>query len=41
VYSITFLGLGALPQQRLVRFMAKTAVFSHWLAGPAIADGPT
>src|SRR3954467_9850700 len=29
-----FLGLGALPQHRLVRFMAKSGVFSHWFAGP-------
>jgi 1-acyl-sn-glycerol-3-phosphate acyltransferase len=35
-FDFTFLGLGALPQQRLVRFMAKAAVFSHWLAGPAM-----
>jgi 1-acyl-sn-glycerol-3-phosphate acyltransferase len=35
-FDFTFLGLGALPQRRLVRFMAKAAVFSHWLAGPAM-----
>jgi 1-acyl-sn-glycerol-3-phosphate acyltransferase len=35
-FDFTFLGLGALPQQRLVRFMAKSAVFGHWLAGPAM-----
>src|SRR5690242_6777986 len=33
-FDFTFLGLGALPQHRLVRFMAKSAVFSHWFAGP-------
>jgi 1-acyl-sn-glycerol-3-phosphate acyltransferase len=33
-FDFTFLGLGALPNRRLVRFMAKSAVFSHWLAGP-------
>ncbi|WP_371821215.1 lysophospholipid acyltransferase family protein [Blastococcus sp. PRF04-17] len=27
------MGLGALPQHRLVRFMAKAAVFDHWFAG--------
>ena len=27
--DFTFLGLGALPQHRLVRFMAKASVFSH------------
>ena len=27
-------GLGALPQHRLVRFMAKSSVFDHWFAGP-------
>src|ERR687889_2327684 len=31
--DFTFLGLGALPQHRLVRFMAKSAVFEHWFAG--------
>src|SRR5215211_8232835 len=31
--DFTFLGLGALPQHRLVRFMAKAAVFDHWFAG--------
>ena len=35
-FDFTFLGLGALPQHRLVRFMAKKAVFDHWLAGPAM-----
>ena len=30
-FDFTFLGLGALPQHRLVRFMAKAAVFYHWL----------
>ena len=33
-FDFTFLGLGALPRHRLVRFMAKAAVFSHWFAGP-------
>src|SRR4051794_1507934 len=33
-FDFTFLGLGALPQHRLVRFMAKAGVFSHWFAGP-------
>src|ERR671927_1252426 len=33
-FDFTFLGLGALPQRRLVRFMAKAAVFDHWFAGP-------
>ena len=32
--DFTFLGLGALPRFRLVRFMAKAAVFQHWFAGP-------
>jgi 1-acyl-sn-glycerol-3-phosphate acyltransferase len=32
-FDFTFLGLGALPQHRLVRFMAKSAVFDHWLSG--------
>ena len=32
--DFTFLGLGALPQHRLVRFMAKASVFGHWFAGP-------
>ena len=32
--DFTFLGLGALPQHRLVRFMAKDAVFRHKIAGP-------
>ena len=32
--DFTFLGLGALPQHRLVRFMAKAAVFHHWFSGP-------
>jgi 1-acyl-sn-glycerol-3-phosphate acyltransferase len=35
-FDFTFLGLGALPQHRLVRFMAKSAVFDHWAAGPAM-----
>ena len=33
-FDFTFLGLGALPQHRLVRFMAKAGVFGHWFAGP-------
>src|SRR3954464_9157114 len=33
-FDFTFLGLAALPRQRLVRFMAKAAVFGHWFAGP-------
>ncbi|MGY2084791.1 lysophospholipid acyltransferase family protein [Blastococcus sp. SYSU DS0539] len=33
-FDFTFLGLGALPQHRLVRFMAKSAVFDHWFSGP-------
>src|SRR5215218_3187242 len=33
-FDFTFLGLGALPQRRLVRFMAKAAVFHHWFSGP-------
>src|SRR4051794_41965581 len=33
-FDFTYLGLGALPQHRLVRFMAKSAVFGHWFAGP-------
>src|SRR5215203_2652273 len=33
-FDFMFLGLGALPQHRLVRFMAKSAVFQHWFAGP-------
>src|SRR5919206_272279 len=32
--DFTFLGLAALPQRRLVRFMAKSAVFTHWFSGP-------
>src|SRR5215210_2555860 len=32
--DFTFLGLGALPRHRLVRFMAKASVFDHWFAGP-------
>jgi 1-acyl-sn-glycerol-3-phosphate acyltransferase len=32
--DFTFLGLGALPQGRLVRFMAKASVFRHRFAGP-------
>ena len=33
-FDFMFLGLAALPQFRMVRFMAKAAVFSHWFAGP-------
>jgi 1-acyl-sn-glycerol-3-phosphate acyltransferase len=33
-FDFTFLGLAALPQHRLVRFMAKAAVFQHRFAGP-------
>ncbi len=33
-FDFTYLGLGALPQHRLVRFMAKASVFGHWFAGP-------
>src|SRR3954453_1386686 len=32
--DFTFLGLAALPQHRLGRFMAKSAVFTHWASGP-------
>ncbi|MGY1705642.1 lysophospholipid acyltransferase family protein [Geodermatophilus sp. SYSU D00697] len=32
--DFTFLGLAALPQRRLVRFMAKASVFSSRLSGP-------
>jgi 1-acyl-sn-glycerol-3-phosphate acyltransferase len=32
-FDFTFLGLGAVPSHRLVRFMAKSAVFEHWLSG--------
>ncbi|WP_116451801.1 lysophospholipid acyltransferase family protein [Blastococcus litoris] len=33
-FDFMFLGLAALPQHRMVRFMAKAAVFGHWFAGP-------
>ncbi|WP_222194918.1 lysophospholipid acyltransferase family protein [Modestobacter italicus] len=33
-FDFTYLGLIALPQHRLVRFMAKAAIFGHWFAGP-------
>src|SRR3954469_6267159 len=33
-FDFTFLGLGALPRHRLVRFMAKAGVFRHRFAGP-------
>ncbi|RZU31686.1 lysophospholipid acyltransferase family protein [Blastococcus saxobsidens] len=32
-FDFTFLGLAALPQHRLVRFMAKKAVFDHGFSG--------
>jgi 1-acyl-sn-glycerol-3-phosphate acyltransferase len=32
-FDFTFLGLAALPQRRLVRFMAKSGVFDDWFAG--------
>jgi len=32
--DFTFLGLAAVPQHRLVRFMAKSAVFSNRVSGP-------
>ncbi len=32
--DFTFLGWAARRQRRLVRFMAKDAVFRHWLSGP-------
>ena len=32
--DFNFLGLAALPQHRLVRFMAKASVFDHWSSGP-------
>src|SRR3954462_6968781 len=32
-FDFTYLGLGALPQHRMVRFMAKSSVFDHWFAG--------
>ncbi|SFF46421.1 lysophospholipid acyltransferase family protein [Blastococcus tunisiensis] len=33
-FDFMFVGFGALPRHRLVRFMAKSAVFDHWFAGP-------
>src|SRR3954449_4368915 len=33
-FDFTYLGLGALPQHRLVRFMAKAAVFHNRYSGP-------
>jgi 1-acyl-sn-glycerol-3-phosphate acyltransferase len=33
-FDFTYLGLAALPQHRLVRFMAKSAVFDHRVSGP-------
>src|SRR6195952_5137596 len=33
-FDFTFLGLGALPQHRLPRVLAKSSVFGHWFAGP-------
>lgn len=32
--DFAFVGYGALPARRLVRFMAKQEVFDHWLSGP-------
>lgn len=32
-FDFTFLGLGAVPQHRMVRFMAKSSVFEHWFSG--------
>src|SRR3954447_9997576 len=34
LFAFTYLGLAAVPQYRLVRFMAKAAVFTHWFSGP-------
>src|SRR3954462_7294450 len=33
-FDFTYLGLAAVPQYRLGRFMAKPAVFTHWFSGP-------
>ncbi len=33
-FDFMFLGVPAIAQHRLVRFMAKSAVFDHWFAGP-------
>ena len=33
-FDFMFLGVPALAQHRLVRFMAKSAVFDHWFSGP-------
>src|SRR3954471_4335183 len=33
-FDFTYLGLAAVPQHRMVRFMAKAAVFTHWFSGP-------
>jgi 1-acyl-sn-glycerol-3-phosphate acyltransferase len=33
-FDFTYLGLAAIPQHRLVRFMAKSAVFTNRVAGP-------
>jgi 1-acyl-sn-glycerol-3-phosphate acyltransferase len=33
-FDFTFLGLAAVPQHRLVRFMAKSSVFTHRFSGP-------
>src|SRR3954468_6449422 len=35
-FDFTYLGLGALPQHRLVRFMGKASVFHHWFSGPVM-----
>lgn len=32
--DFAFIGYGAMPARRLVRFMAKQEVFDHWLSGP-------
>src|SRR5919205_3193978 len=31
-FDFTYLGLAAVPKHRLVRFMAKSAVFGHWFS---------
>src|SRR4051794_23179632 len=35
-FDFTYLGLGALPQHRLVRVMAKSAGFGPWVARPVL-----
>src|SRR4051795_8836648 len=32
-FDFTYLGLAAVPQHRLARFMAQSAVFTHWFSG--------